>query len=516
MSLISIAASEAAKLANRTNRFEKIVIVNPPRGYGQLYPQGAPIPVSLDVPYLVGYLTEKSIPMEVLEAQGLDLECDRLASLVADIAGQQPPQKTLVVVRVALCCLDWDLSVCSAIKKAAPGIRLAIYGSIIPQIRQRLEEEVSVDYVLRGEPDETVCALAAGEPDDGIAGLDFRGGDGWISNPSRPLIKDLDKLPFPKWELLPYHRYTLPKSSATAAVPYLPMLTSRGCPFGCHYCPYPVTQGLPFRFRSPQNVVDEIEHLSRDLGIRYIIFRDPMFSLRQDRVIAMCKEIQRRGLSIRWKCETRIDCLNETTLRAMAAAGCEGINFGIESAEVEIQANVGRKPITQGDILKTVALCRQLGIRTFGFFIIGLPGDTVYTILGTIDFAIRLRPTWVQFNAATPLIGTKLRTWAIDKGLTSDSELSYGTSHEGVIGNENLTKDQVSALQKFAVFLERYLMNRGGILKDETRTGILYCGARFCADWVANLSARAVFAIGRSYFERSPTVAAPPQGQGAT
>ena len=169
------------------------------------------------------------------------------------------------------------------------------------------------------------------------------------------------------------------------------MLTSRGCPFGCHYCPYPVGQGLPWRFRSPGNVVDEIEHLVKDLGIQYILFRDPMFSLRLSRVVEICKEIQRRRLVFKWKCETRPDYLDEPTVRAMAAAGCEGINFGVESSEVAIQAGVGRKPISQEVIISRVALCREVGIKTFCFFIIGLPGDTVDTILGSIAFAVRIR-----------------------------------------------------------------------------------------------------------------------------
>src|SRR5439155_12001526 len=191
-----------------------------------------------------------------------------------------------------------------------------------------------------------------------------------------------------------------------------------------------VNQGLPFRFRSPQNVVDEIEHLVNNLGIRYILFRDPMFSLRQDRVVAICQEIQRRKLSVRWKCETRIDCLNEVTLQAMADAGCEAINFGIESVEVEIQSNVGRKPITEQRIIETIELCRRMRIKTFCFFIIGLPGDTAETILKSIAFGIRLWPNWIQFNAASPLIGTKLRAWAVSKGLTTEDEYAYRSCHD--------------------------------------------------------------------------------------
>jgi anaerobic magnesium-protoporphyrin IX monomethyl ester cyclase len=531
MNIVTLGVSEAAKAdtgRRESARIEKVVVVNPPSppgyvanrdsqgGHGQLYPIGATIPIALDIPYLLAYLAERSISIEALEAQGLEIDGETLAKRVAEIAEEFAPKRILVVVRVALCCLDWDLSICAAIKQAAPAIELAIYGPIVPEILKRLEQETSVDYLLQGEPDATVVELAAGLPRESVAGLHFRRDGVWVHNPSRPLAKDLDALPFPKWDALPYQRYTLPRSSTTSADTFLPMLTSRGCPFGCHYCPYPVNQGLPFRFRSPQNVVDEIEHLVKDLGIQYILFRDPMFSLRQDRVIAICDEIRRRKLAVRWKCETRIDCLNEPTLRAMADAGCEGINFGIESSEVEIQSSSGRKPITQKQIIETVELCRRLKIKTFCFFIIGLPGDTVQTILETIDFAIRLRPNWVQFNAASPLIGTKLRAWAVSKGLVTEDEYAYRNCHEATIGNENLTKEQVASLYKFSVFFERYLMNRGGILKDATRTGVWYRTARICADRVASMSARAIFAIGRNRFERASTVAAPPQGQGAT
>ncbi len=335
-----------------------------------------------------------------------------------------------------------------------------------------------------------------------MLGLNYRLGESWTENPPRPFLKELDRLPFPRWELLPYERYTLPRSSTTAAVPFLPMLTSRGCPFGCHYCPYPVGQGLPWRFRSPKNVVDEIEHLVKDLNIRYILFRDPMFSLRLNRVMEICSEIQRRRLVFKWKCETRPDCLNEETIRAMAAAGCDGINFGVESAEVEVQANVGRKPIAREKIIEMNALCRKHGIKTFCFFIIGLPGDTLQTILETIGFAIRLRPNWLQFNAASPLIGTKLRDWAVANGQTTEDEYAYRSSHEAMMGNENLTKNQIQALHRFAMFFERYLINRGGILKDDNRKELFYRAARWAADFGAELSAKTIFSVGRSRFQR--------------
>jgi radical SAM superfamily enzyme YgiQ (UPF0313 family) len=494
---------------------KKVVVVNPPSppgcfanrdsmgGYGQLYPVGVPVLPPLDVPYLAAYLEDKGVPLEVIEAQGLDLSREQVAERVAKMARADGTESVLVVVRTSLPSLDWDLSVCAAMKEAATNLAIAVYGSIVAHVLHRVYREACLDYVLKGEPDETVHELAMGRPHQEILGLSYRSGESWRETPPRPFQKELDKLPFPKWELLPYQRYSIPRSSTTAAVPFLPMLTSRGCPFGCHYCPYPVGQGLPWRHRSPKNVVDEIEHLVKDLGIQYILFRDPMFSIRLDRVNEICSEIQRRGLVFKWKCETRPDCLNEETVRAMAAAGCDGINFGVESAEVEIQANVGRKPISREKIVQMTALCRKHGIKTFCFFVIGLPGDTIQTVLETIGFAIRLRPNWVQFNAASPLIGTKLRDWAVSKGLATHDEYSYVSSHEAMIGNENLSKAQVAALLRFAQTFERYIINRGGILKDDNRKEPLYAGAKRLADFASEWSAKALFAIGRNRFERA-------------
>jgi hypothetical protein len=493
-------------------RFAKVLVVNPPNppgyisnkdsmgGFGQLFPLGATLLPALDLPYLAGYLAEKGITTEVIEALGDNLNIEQVVQRLVDCAA--PAESLLVVVRTSAPTLDWDLSVCAAMKDAARNIALAIYGPVVPHVLKRLKQQLCLDYILQGEPDEIVYELAIGRPEEEVLGATYRRRETWISSPPRPFQRELDQLPFPKWELLPYRQYTLPKSSTTAPVPFLPMLTSRGCPFGCHYCPYPVGQGLPWRYRSARNVVDEIEHLINDLGIRYILFRDPMFSLRLNRVAEICNEIERRNLVFKWKCETRPDCLNEETIRAMAAAGCEGINFGVESAEVEIQANVGRKPISRKKIIEMTALCRKHGIKTFCFFIIGLPGDTVQTILETILFAIRLHANWVQFTAASPFIGTKLRDWAVAQGLVTESEYAYVSSHEVTVGNENLTKRQIETLHRFAMFFERYLINRGGILKDNKRKGLLYHVARSAADFIAEVSAKTIFTVGRSHFQR--------------
>jgi anaerobic magnesium-protoporphyrin IX monomethyl ester cyclase len=285
-------------------------------------------------------------------------------------------------------------------------------------------------------------------------------------------------------------------------VRFLPMLTSRGCPFGCNYCPYPVGQGLLWRYRSAENVVNEIEHLIRDFHVEYILFRDPLFSANKKRVAAICEEIIRRGLKVQWRCETRIDCLDEPTIELMARAGCTGVNFGVESIDPQIQKNVERKPISEEQFVETVDLFRKYNIRTFAFFVVGLPGDTIDTILRTIRFGLTLKASWIQFTVATPFIGTKLHDWAVDHGFVQADHYKIISSHEGSMGNENLSPSQVHQLHRFAQILQRNFINRRGILKNENRSDPVYRVLRGALDTTCAVAGRAAFALGEAYLRR--------------
>jgi len=492
-------------------RFNKILLVNPPNppgyvsnkdsmgGFGQLFPLGATFMPPLDLVYLASYLDSKEIPIQIMECLGGRLEREKALERTVNILSDG--DVGLIIIRTSGPTLDTDISFSAELKSRLPHSKIVFYGAIIPYVVGRLERESSVDYLIQGEPDGPALELISGQPEESISGLMYRDNGHWIVNQDRPMIKTLDEIPFPKWDLFPYHEYKIPRSSLRHDVRFLPMLTSRGCPVGCHYCPYPVGQGLLWRLRTPQNVVDEIEHLVKDLGVEYILFRDPIFSLNQNRVLQICEEIRNRGLKFEWKCETRVDCLREETLRAMASAGCVGINFGVESAEVEIQANSGRKPITQQQFLKTIRFCRVLGIKTFGFFIVGLPGDTVDTILSTIQFSFEMQTDWVQFTAASPFIGTKLRQWAIDHGQANEDEYAYVNCYEGSMGNENLTKEQVNQLAHFAQFIGTYLVNRKGFLKED-RPVFWYKPAKTGIDTLSLLLARLVFHTGKWRFTR--------------
>src|SRR6202521_2754837 len=234
--------------------YSRIFVVNPPSppgyvsnkdsmgGFGQLFPTGAALFPPLDLIYLGSYLVEQGLPVELLECLALGLTRDQLMDRIAST------EPALAVIRTSGPTLDWDLAICREIKGRAPAIHVLVYGPVVASVLGRIQKESCVDYIVKGDPDETIAELARHDRKD-APGLLYRNEFGWVETGAKPFIKDLDSLPFPKWELLPYAKYRLPKSSIHADVPFLPMWTSRGCPIGCHYCPYPVGQGLPWGAR---------------------------------------------------------------------------------------------------------------------------------------------------------------------------------------------------------------------------------------------------------------------------
>jgi anaerobic magnesium-protoporphyrin IX monomethyl ester cyclase len=469
----------------------KAFLVNPPNppghvsnkdsmgGFGQLYPPAASAFPPLDLPYLAATLTAAALEPKVFEAGAMRWSVDELCRQI-DAAGGA--QDALLVVRTSLPTIDWDLEVCAALRARCRAGAILVYGPVVGPLLWRVQREPAVDYAVVGDPDQPVLELLRARPAGEIAGLAWRAGGEWRRNPERRFEQDLDAQPFPRWDLFPIERYTIPKSSTAGTLRFLPMLSSRGCPFGCSYCPYPVGQGLPWRDRSPENVVDELQHLVRDLGVQYVIFRDPLFSADKKRVRAICEQIFARGIKLQWRCETRIDCLDEPTIALMAKAGCVGVNFGVESIDPQVQKNVERKPITEAQFVETMGQFRRHGIATFAFFVVGLPGDTVDTILRSIRFGLRLGASWTQFTVATPFIGTRLHDWAVEQGFVARDHYRIISAHEGSIGNENLTPGQVHRLHRFAQILQRNFINRRGILKNELRRDPAYRLAKGALD----------------------------------
>jgi radical SAM superfamily enzyme YgiQ (UPF0313 family) len=201
------------------------------------------------------------------------------------------------------------------------------------------------------------------------------------------------------------------------------MFTSRGCPFKCAFCDRPHL-GKRFRARSAQNVVDEFQACV-ELGIHEILVYDDTFTVGRRRVLEICDEIQRRGLDVGWDIRARVDTVDEDMLRALKAAGCERIHYGVEAGSDRFM-EVLRKGITVEQAREAFRLTRKAGIGTLAYFMLGIPGEQPEDCRQTMRLARELDPDFVHITILTPFPGTEIYRQALEEGVyDSDHWLAF-------------------------------------------------------------------------------------------
>ena len=244
--------------------------------------------------------------------------------------------------------------------------------------------DTGADAVVLGEGETTLPDLLADlpalRPVDGVAIA------GATSAGECRIEKDLDGLAEPAWDLAPPATYPVaPHGAMVRRTPSAPIVSSRGCAFRCTFCTAPKLHRRSVRFRSPERVVDEIERLARDFGVREIHFEDNNLTARRAHLHGICQEIIRRGIDITWACPNgvRVEHLDTETLALMKKSGCYLLAFGIESGSQHLLDGI-KKDVSLETVLAAVRRAREAGIETQGFFIFGLPGETKETMEQTI------------------------------------------------------------------------------------------------------------------------------------
>lgn len=286
------------------------------------------------------------------------------------------------------------------------------------------------DLVVAGEPERFALDLVeTGEIPSGLV--------------TSPDIRDLDSLPFPDWSTFPVHSYSY--FPALRQRPFLPILSSRGCPYTCEYCPYEI---INFRARSTENVLDEMAQWRDRYGMRGFLFRDPIFSIRRERVVELMEGMLSRGFNFRWACETRMDCLDAELLELMALAGLRVVNVAVESSSEAVLEDVARKAIPLEHQEHIVRTCDRLGIRATVFYVLGLPEDTRESITQTVDYAKYLNTHVAQFFIYTPFPGTQLYDRVKGDLMTNDWERF--DCYSPVVKHPTLTPDEILRLKEWA------------------------------------------------------------------
>jgi len=312
-------------------------------------------------------------------------------------------------------------SIARWIKAWNPSVKIMVGGSVGGSVPELMIERNPVDAVTVGEADETIQELLPALLDGGdlakVRGIAFNAGGKAVLTESRPLIQNVDMVPFPAWDLFPIETYLA--NPVVGVGRDMDIITSRGCPHQCTYC-YQIF-GRGFRARSPQNILAEIGELNGRYGLDFVSFQDDCFVVNKKRVYEFCDLLDRSGLDIRWSCCGRVNIVDEPLLRRMKESGCVSVSYGIESGSQTI-LNRYRKGVTVETAKQAVTLTREVGLRNPTSFMLGSLGETPETAWETVEFCKDVNIPLQALMFTTPYPGTPLYEEVKGMGLIGDEE----------------------------------------------------------------------------------------------
>jgi radical SAM superfamily enzyme YgiQ (UPF0313 family) len=293
------------------------------------------------------------------------------------------------------------------------GLKTIIGGPHVIADPEGSVRQSGADFACAGEGELALTSLANGLSPEQIPGLLWMDGATVKRSAAPNFYPQIDDFGEPAWDLIDPRTYPpAPHGMIAKSFPLAPIITTRGCPYRCSYCSAPATAGRRLRTRNPERVVDEIERLIKDHGVREIQIEDDNFTLNRKHTVAICEELLRRNVKVHWSLPNgvRIDKLDLELLKLMKRAGCYLMALGIESANQRI-LNMVSKDLDCQVVRQVVEWVVKSGIEAWGFFMIGFPTETLAEVNNTIEFALSLPLTRAQFTKTTPLPGTSIYEW---------------------------------------------------------------------------------------------------------
>jgi radical SAM superfamily enzyme YgiQ (UPF0313 family) len=392
-----------------------------------------------------------AIATAVLENEGHEVKLLDAASLnidfegVEEIASEFNPD--LAVVHTTTPSIYNDIEHAELLKDLGSAtVLIGQHASALPEETMRMSDKV--DFIARGEYDYTLRDIADEKDPANIAGITYRNGTEILNNEDRPLIRNLDEMPFPAWHQIDVHDYF----DAGKLYPFITMISGRGCPNNCTFCVLPqVFYGKKYRFRSAKKVVDEIEYdLELFPDLKEIMFEDDTLTADKKRCADICTEIIRRGLNkrISWSANARADLDDLELLKLMKGSGCRMLVVGYEFGDQKILDNV-KKRLTVEQMKEFARLTKKAGIKVHGCFMVGGPGETKETAEKTIKLPLELKPDTLQFSALTAYPGTAFYNWCNENGyiIANDwTDWVDAGEQNTVVAYPNLSKDEIVAL----------------------------------------------------------------------
>jgi anaerobic magnesium-protoporphyrin IX monomethyl ester cyclase len=437
----------------------KITLVNPP------YPPGVhshPPFIPLGIAYLGAVAEQAGHEVTVIDCQAEKLSYDafssRLSQVPSDVVGVTA---TTLLYKSAMQLID----IAREVHPQAVTMIGGSHGTFWDE--NALKEYPSLDIVVRREGETTFIELLeklqVQSSLNSVLGITFRGKNGTIvCNEDRPLIEDLDALPFPAHHLLPLD--DLKRMGKTL----FPLITSRGCVFWCDFCSTVRMFGRGYRMRSPKNVVDEMQLIHDKYDIEQVTFYDDAFTVNRDRVFKICEELHARKLDMTWDCGTRVDMVDREMLKTMHGAGCIAVWLGVESGSEAILGAMNKK-IKLDQTRLAYKTAHDVGLMTIANVVLGFPGETEKTARETINFVKQLNPDDVGFYVATPYPGTPMYEQVKEKGWLRVTDFNKYDTAGPTFETPWLTMEKLAEIRYKAY--QQFYLRPGYIFKMMRRGG---------------------------------------------
>ncbi|MBF0312910.1 MAG: B12-binding domain-containing radical SAM protein [Oligoflexia bacterium] len=317
------------------------------------------------------------------------------------------------------------LEVCSIVKTINKRTPVIVGGSHVTGAPRECLENENIDYAVIGEGEITFLKLLKflehKEDINNIRGLGYKTLDSRreiVINPGAEWIADLDSMPMPAWHLVPMEKYFEIGVGPSQKMlnRYALLVTSRGCPHKCNYCPSFKCWGEKYRSMSPQRVLQEIQYLYEKYDIRTILFEEHNFITNKKRVMEICSLLKQNNLKINWSAPNgmEVNCLDYEYIKEMASAGCDMLHLAVETTSKKVYDKLDKK-VNYDHVHDVIKWGKECGMQIAAFFMLGFPGETKEDIENSIEYSTQIDADYVHFFIPTPLPGTPLFDECIEK-----------------------------------------------------------------------------------------------------
>lgn len=432
---------------------KKISLINPPSPDGTIYMKelgrcgrravAGEVWPQTGLAYLAAIIRDIGSEVQLIDGMGAGYTQEQTIKEISDFSPD------LTIIHITTPTASNDTGFCHLVKKMLPETIVGVIGTHPTALGKNILKPGIIDFAVMGEAEQTIKEICKnGFNPKKIPGVIHSLSDGEIIDGGvRPLIQNLDDLPYPSLDLLPIKNYKMP---FFGTAPFVTVIPGRGCPFHCTFCRAGSVWGHKIRLRSIGNIINELEYINNDYGIKNIIFMTDLFTINKEWVTELCECMIERNAGNKWICNSRVDGVTPELTKIMSKAGCQLISYGIESGDEEILRK-SKKQITLKQAEDAIRWTREAGILSFGYFIIGLPGETWKTVNRTIETAIRINPDYAFFHLATPFPGTDLYIWAKDNNyLVSDNWADYDEDDGRAMRTEAMSLEELLKAKQLA------------------------------------------------------------------